>query len=327
MRLLLFIFIGFSSLLFAGDNILFKGISFSAANTKLDKADILPICNVNANWVSVVPYGFLKDNEITYDSKFQWQGEKIDGIRETVKLCKEQGLKVMMKPHVWIGHGTYTGYYSCTAESDWLNFEKSYREYIMAFVDLAIEEKVDMFSVGTEWATFVETRPKFWVNLIRDVKAKFKGKVTYAANWDDYQKVSFWNELDYIGIDSYFPLSIAENPKLPELIKSWKVIMPILEQFSSSKKRKIVFTEFGFRSTVVGTVSPWEHKSSAKFSEKVQDLAFKSFFQTIWKKDWFKGGFIWKWYHNHEKSGGTGDTDFTPQNKLAEKTIRKYFGS
>ncbi len=56
-----------------------------------------------------------------------------------------------------------------------------------------------------------------------------------------------------------------------ELEKGWLTI-------SSSKKRKVVFTEFGFRSTIVGTVSPWEHESAAKFSEKVQDLAFKSFF-------------------------------------------------
>ncbi|MFT4602313.1 MAG: hypothetical protein ACI857_002499 [Arenicella sp.] len=326
MKLLLIILCSLATVSFAGDNILFKGISFSMANKATSAGDIKPITKINANWISIVPYAFLKDHEVMYDSKFQWVGERPESIRDCIKMAKSEGLKVMLKPHIWIGHSTYTGIYKCETESDWEMFEKSYKGYIMTFVDLAVTEKVEMFSIGTEWGRFVEARPQFWKSLIKDIRAKYKGKLIYAANWDDYQKVPFWNDLDYIGIDSYFPLSLAENPKISELVKSWKTIMPIIEQYSSSKKKKIVFTEFGFKSTSKGTISPWEHKDDGKFSEKIQDIAFKSFFQTIWKKPWFKGGFVWKWYHNHEHAGGRGDTDFTPQNKLAEETIRKYYG-
>ncbi|MEO9531718.1 MAG: glycoside hydrolase [Crocinitomicaceae bacterium] len=311
---------------FAGENILFKGVSFSAANKTTTSKDIKPIATINANWISIVPYGFLKDHEVVYDSKFQWVGERPEAIKACVKLAKDQGLKVMIKPHIWIGHNSYTGIYSCETEAQWEKFESSYKKYIMTFVDLAVSEKVEMFSIGTEWGKFVEARPQFWKDLIKEIRTKYTGKLIYAANWDDYQKVPFWNQLDYIGIDSYFPLSLVENPKMSELIKSWKTIMPLLEQYSSSKKKKIVFTEFGFKSTSKATISPWEHKDDGKFSEKVQDMAFRSFFQTIWKKPWFKGGFIWKWYHNHEHAGGRGDTDFTPQNKLAEETIQKFYG-
>lgn len=311
---------------YAGDNIRFKGVSFSAANKVTTSADIKPIADVNADWISIVPYGFLKDNKISYDSKFQWVGERPEAIRECVKLAKKEGLKVMIKPHIWIGQGTYTGHYSCATEGEWLAFEKSYKKYILAFVKIAEEEKVELFSIGTEWGKFAETRPKYWKQLIKDIRAVYSGELIYAANWDDYQKVSFWSDLDYIGIDSYFPLSLEANPKMSELINSWKTIMPLLEQYSSSQKKKIVFTEFGFKSTTQSTISPWEHKDDGTYSEKVQDLAFKSFFQTIWNKPWFKGGFIWKWYHDHEHAGGRGDTDFTPQNKLAQQTITKYFG-
>jgi Glycoside Hydrolase Family 113 len=326
MKILLILLLTISLSGFGGDNISFKGVSFSASNKKTSISDIKPIAEINANWISIVPYAFLKDHEVMFDSKFQWVGERPEAIRACVKLAKSQGLKVMIKPHIWIGHSTYTGIYSCETEEEWKTFEKSYKSYIMAFVEMAAEEKVEMFSIGTEWGKFVEARPEFWKGLIKDVRAKYKGKLIYAANWDDYQKVPFWDQLDYIGIDSYFPLSIAENPKLSELVKSWKTIMPIIEQFSSLKKKKIVFTEFGFKSTSKATISPWEHKDDGKFSEKVQDIAFKSFFQTIWKKSWFKGGFIWKWYHDHEHAGGRGDTDFTPQNKLAEETVKKYYG-
>ncbi len=326
MRYLIILLLLLTQLSFAGDNIIFKGVSFSAANKVTTSKDIKPIASINANWISIVPYGFLKDNAITFDSKYQWVGERPEAIRACVKLAKAEGLKVMIKPHIWIGHGTYTGHYSCTTEEEWQSFEKSYKAYILAFVKIAEEEKVELFSIGTEWGKFVEIRPQFWKSLIKDIRKIYSGKLIYAANWDDYQKVSFWKELDYIGIDSYFPLSLEANPKLGELIKSWKTIMPIIEQYASSHKKKVVFTEFGFKSTTQATVSPWEHTDAGDFSEKIQDLAFKSFFQTIWNKPWFTGGFIWKWYHDHEHAGGRGDTDFTPQNKLAQETISKYFG-
>ena len=312
--------------LFADDNIEFKGVSFSASNKATTNSDLEPIAEMNANWISVVPYGFLSDHEVKYDSKFQWIGERTEGIRKCIKLAQKRGLKTMLKPHVWIGHGEYTGTYQCNMEEDWIKLEESYRGYIMTFVEIAKEEKVEMFCIGTEWGKFVKLRPDFWKDLIVEIRANYDGKLVYAANWDDYQKVPFWDQLDYIGIDAYFPLSLAPYPKMSELIKSWKLIMPIIEEFSASQKKKIVFTEFGFKSTSHATISPWEHKDEGKYSEKVQDFAFKSFFQTIWKKSWFKGGFIWKWYHNHAEVGGKGDKDFTPQNKLAEETIRKFYG-
>lgn len=315
-----------SAFSFGQEQIEFKGVSFSAANKKTSAADIAPIAAVNANWISIVPYGFLKDNEIIYDSKYQWVGERPEAIRACVKLAKEEGLKVMIKPHIWIGHGSYTGHFQCESEEDWKKLEASYQRYILEFVEIAVQEKVDLFCIGTEWGKFVEMRPDFWKSLIAKIRESYQGKLIYAANWDDYQKVPFWSELDYIGIDSYFPLSLTENPKMPELIKSWKTIMPLIEQYASASKKKVVFTEFGFKSTTKATISPWEHQDDGKFSEKVQNMAYRSFFATIWKKSWFKGGFVWKWYHNHQHAGGQGDLDFTPQNKLAEETIRKYYG-
>ena len=54
---------------------------------------------------------------------------------------------------------------------------------------------------------FVLNRPKFWNELILKIKKLYKGKLTYAANWDEYKRIHFWNVLDYIGVDAYFPLT------------------------------------------------------------------------------------------------------------------------
>ena len=46
---------------------------------------------------------------------------------------------------------------------------------------------------------------------------------------------------------------------------------------------------------------------------------------TFWKEPWFAGGFVWKWFHRHEKVGGKDNPMFTPQNKPAENEIRAYY--
>ena len=315
-----------SSSAIAQDQIEFKGVSFSMANRVTKTSDIVPIKKINANWVSIVPYAFIQDHEVIFDSEYQWVGERPEGIRKCIELAHDQGLKVLLKPHIWIGWGAYTGDFKCDSEKDWEAFEASYTDYIMTFVEIAKEEKVEMFSIGTEWRTCVSERPTYWKGLIKEIKNEYKGDLIYAANWDDYQKVPFWDQLDYIGIDAYFPLSEKANPSLDLLIRSWKSISPIIEQYANSQKKKVVFTEFGFQSRVGSTIKPWESNKEGKFSEKIQDLAFQAFFKTIWTKSWFMGGFVWKWYHGHSNAGGKGDKDFTPQNKKAEETIRRYFG-
>ena len=54
--------------------------------------------------------------------------------------------------------------------------------------------------------------------------------------------------------------------------------------------------------------------------------ATHALFDEFWDEDWFAGGFIWKWFHNHDKAGGDNDNQFTPQNKPVEGIVRKYYG-
>jgi hypothetical protein len=61
--------------------------------------------------------------------------------------------------------------------------------------------KMELFCFGTELGNAIAKRPQYWSQLIVKIR-KYTGKLTYAANWDDFDKVPFWKELDYIGIDA-----------------------------------------------------------------------------------------------------------------------------
>jgi hypothetical protein len=54
--------------------------------------------------------------------------------------------------------------------------------------------------------------------------------------------IKFWNELDYIGIDAYFPLSDATTPSV-NLMTLGSTLKKI-ENFKRRRKKKILFTEF-----------------------------------------------------------------------------------
>ena len=55
-----------------------------------------------------------------------------------------------------------------------------------------------------------------------------------------------------------------------------------------------------------------------------QKNALEAVFNQFWNEKWFAGGFLWKWYDN-KNEGGINDTDYTVQNKPAQKMVADWF--
>ena len=294
-----------------------KGLSFVAASEAIDSTHFKSMLEVNANWVTLMPFGFIQNDEVLFNSKFQWHGETTAGVSDVIDLCRKSGFKIMLKPQIWIPNG-FTGDFEA---KNWKKFENSFRLFSLEFLKVAIDKNVEMFCIGTEWENFIAKRPKFWKALIGEIKSLYQGKLTYAANWDEFAKFPFWNLIDLIGIDAYFPLSSNAQINLKMLKSSWGRISEKLEIFSHSLNKPILFTEVGYRSISGCTIKPWDSKSNAEYSEEDQKLAYQALFETVWKEDWLEGLFIWKWHHD-EKRLGNQNKRFTPQNKMAAEYLK-----
>jgi hypothetical protein len=48
-------------------------------------------------------------------------------------------------------------------------------------------------------------------------------------------------------------------------------------------------------------------------------------FQTLTQKKWFIGGFAWKWYADDYYKEPKNSIDYTPQEKPALETIKKWY--
>jgi hypothetical protein len=310
------------------DQIKINGVSLEAPSKEIDGQVMTQVKEqVAANWVCLMPYAYSKEDEtnIGFDLPWQWWGEREEGIAVCAAQAKAQHLKIMLKPHLWIGWGSFTGDLDFDNAAEWDTWNESYRAYILKYARLAEEHQIDLFCIGTELKTPVKRNPEFWTSLIDEVRAVYSGLVTYAGNWDSYKDFPFWNKLDYIGVDAYFPVSEEQTASVDSCAAGWEKWADELSRISDAMGKKILFTEYGYRSVDFCAKKPWDTSGSDNLNNASQANALEGLYQRVWKKDWLAGGFIWKWHDDSHRNEERQGSRFTPQGKEAEAVVKKYY--
>lgn len=306
-----------------------NGVSFVASKDRISDTNIKPIVNINANYAAIMPFGFIKElrhPEIVYNTNRQWFGETKLGAKQYIESLKKHRIKIMMKPQIWVWRGEFTGGIKMTSEENWKLLELSYSKFILDYAKLAQEVNAEILCIGTELEGFIDNRPNYWKQLIVEIKKVYNGKLTYAANWDEYNRTPFWSDLDYIGIDAYFPVSESKTPTVLECLQGWERYINEIKTMSEKYKKPILFTEYGYRSVDFSAKEPWKSdRDMTIVNLEAQSNATQALFETFWSKDWFAGGFVWKWFHDHTNVGGPNDNQFTSQNKPAELLIKALY--
>ncbi len=307
-----------------------NGISFVSPPNEFPEENISFVENVGANWIGISPFAFSSSESspnVLYDVNFQWWGERPEGVRTIIDYSRTNNLKIMLKPQVWIPNG-WVGNYNPETEENWQTWEQDYLKYIVEFANIAQEKEVELFCIGTEYREAINNRPQFWNSLIDTVQQIYTGNLTYASNWDDYNQVHFWDKMEFIGIDSYFPLIEAATPEVDDLVAAWQPIVEDLDFFSKQHNKNIIFTEYGYMSVDYTAWQNWENEKnedSLAVNLMAQKNSFEALYKSLWGKPWMKGGFIWKWYENYNIAGGENNKDYTPQRKPVEATIKNWY--
>ena len=184
--------------------------------------------------------------------------------------------------------------------------------------------------IGTELRNCIRGHQDQWRRIITEVRAVYDGKLTYAANWyAEFQEIDFWSELDYIGIQAYFPLCEREAPTIEELLEGWREPLAKIERVRKKFAMPVIFTEVGYRSIATTAGKPWQWPQRGEAAEvnlDVQARCYTAFFRTFWDKPWIMGVYWWKWFPTDARAGGPANTGFTPQNKPAEAVMARWFG-
>ena len=281
--------------------------------------------DTGVNCVSVVPTWYQDD----FDSIEMTSTEKTpsdEGVRRVIRKARELGMLVMLKPHIDLINQTDNSRSDIgfQTDEDWEAWFENYTDFISHYARIAEEEHAEFFCIGTE-LSFATTRTDGWKGkVIPAVRKLFSGQITYAANWDEYSNVQFWSDLDYAGIDAYFPLSQGSRPTVDDIKEGWKRWLSEIEKWQAGIQKPVIFTECGYCSSDSAAARPWEEAVSGEANMNIQADCYKAVFETFWDKPWFFGVYWWNW-NTYSGSGGPGNRHFTPQNKLAMEYVRSWY--
>ncbi|MCL7764360.1 glycoside hydrolase [Polaribacter sp. Z014] len=306
-----------------------NGLSFVASRDQIDTTHTNSVLKAQSNYVALMPFGFIRDlssPEVIHNTSRQWFGETKNGLLQYANEFKKKNVKVMVKPQLWVGRGQFTGHIEMNSEEKWTILEKSYSEFILAYAKSAQQINAGILCIGTELGKFVINRPEYWRKLIKEIRKIYTGKLTYAANWDEYKHIDIWKDLDFIGIDAYFPLSDKKTPSIKDFEIGWQSHKKEISQVQKQFNIPVLFTEFGYRSVDFTGKEPWDaNRVEGQVNLDAQVNGLQAIHNEFWKEDWFAGGFVWKWFHAYDKVGGEKDNRFTPQNKPAQAVLRKLY--
>lgn len=307
------------------------------ASARPSPEHLVRLVDLGVDHVVLIPFGFQRthdDPNLRFNPNPDWYAESEIGTRELAVAGDSLGFEIIIKPQIWLGRDD--DHWSATigfeTEDDWLTWESNYRELILYQARLAQEIESPLFVIGTELSRSVRERPDFWRALIQEIRGVYSGQLTYAANWyDDYEHAAFWDDLDYIGVQAYFPLSDDTSEIAPELLLSaWEPHKLAIQTISERFDKPVLFTEIGYRSVSYAAYEPWrwaERGESAPADTLIQRQLYEAFFDTFWSEEWFEGALFWKWTLRSNRRHGSdrGRLDYSPQNKPAERVLGGRF--
>jgi hypothetical protein len=244
-------------------------------------------------------------------------------VLHAMQQARALGLKVSLKPHVNVNDGTWRGSITPTDGAAWW---ASYGAMIQHYADLAKQGGATMLVVGTEMQSMTTALSTArWRTVISDARSRFNGKLTYAANYTEFQQVQFWDALDFIGVDAYFALTNVVGDSVATLKGRWTSWgwKGNLSRVASTFGKPVLFTEVGYRSTPDTALHPGLWGWTGAIDLAAQQRAYEAFYQAFADETWFAGAYWWNWPAQIVASPGW-DNDYPPIGKPAEDTMKNW---
>lgn len=256
---------------------------------------------VGAGWVATHPYaGIAADGTVRFRPSDPARPPQ--HVVRPIGEAHARGLKILIKPHLayWGSPFSWRGEIRFDTEEAWDRFFDTYEAWI---VDLARAARdADGFAIGTELDNTLEHEGR-WRRIIARVREVTDAPLTYAANWPDYRRVPFWDSLDAVGIQAYFPIADAPTSD-PELLRrGWSRVMRDLRTFSERVERPVVFTELGYNRAYAAAVEPWAYRTDGPEAESVQSACLEAALRAVEHEPSVVGVFLWKWFPNPRPVG------------------------
>ncbi|RLB55199.1 MAG: hypothetical protein DRJ42_06890 [Deltaproteobacteria bacterium] len=291
----------------------------------LDELDAM-----ETSWVSITPFGrlwSLDDTVILMDFEAPYPDNR-DAVRRMVDQAHARGMRAMVIPHLWVETTGWRGEIDPGSPEGWEAYQASYRSFVMSWARDAALAGADAFSIGVECKSWSGRFGAFWRSLITEVRSVFPGLLTYSANWDEAEDVLFWDQLDLIGINAFYPLADHNAATFAEYVAGAAAVVPRVEELATVLDMPVLFVEVGYTTRRDAAVEPWlwpDDMDGVVVDEHEQARALDALFRAFIPKRWFAGFFVWRYYANLDDVSQEAIWGFSPHGKTAEEVLRQAF--
>jgi len=302
-----------------------RGYGSEASEVLLDE-----LVRLGVTWVSVTPFGriwSLASTTIQLDFEAPYPDNRRALLR-MVQQAHERGIKVLLIPHLWVETSGWRGEIEPGSEQGWVSYQRSYRAFVLSWAQLAAEAGVDAFSIGVECKSWSSRFGGYWRSLIGDVRARFDGLLTYSANWDEVEGVVFWDALDLIGVNAFYPLATHGRASYAEYVAGAIRARDAIGAVARSLDMPVVFVEVGYTTRADAAVEPWlwpDDMTQVVIDEHEQARALSALFEAFLPEPWFAGFFVWRYYASLDDISQEDAWGFSPHGKPAEQVLDFVF--
>ena len=286
-----------------------------------------------ASWAGVLTTWYQANATATSISADSNRTPTDQAVIFAINELHAKGLKVMLKPHVDSEDGAWRGTFQPTDVDAWF---KSFTAFILHYAQLAQDQNVELLCFGTEYVQLSGgANQARWDAVIAAIRQVYTGKLVYAANatftGDEFTSVSFWDKVDLLGIDGYFPLTNHADPTLAELVAAWRNnefgedLVATVQNFADAHQKPLIFTELGYKSVAGANTQPFNFTFPGSFDLTEQQNCYTAFY-TVWapENSWMLGIFWWAW---PVPPPAANDTDYNPRAKPAENVLKTFQGA
>jgi hypothetical protein len=269
-------------------------------------------------------------------------------LAKTIVSARALGLTVTVKPSYVNSQTNSSLAWPTYVPKDYARFFRSYQANLLAHARIAAQAGAARLVIGTEFGGQITGKAHLaaWTAIIRQVRAVFTGKLTYAATFsaewsgpyaDEASYLSFWSQLDEAGFNFYPNLTRSADPSLATLIAKFtrnddgNDTIAHLIAVAARVGKPVLLTESGFRS-VRNFWDTGDWSSAYPIDDAAQTRLHTANLSVLTglKAPWLEGVFLWQclaYTRAETVPSSWWDSDFTFQGKPAAKVIQAYFKS
>lgn len=280
---------------------------------------------LGVNWVAIHPYASIQSDGTVVARRLD-PANPPEWITRPIREAHARGQSILVIPHIayWGSPWSWRGDIAFADAEARARFFETYTVFLQSV--LACARGADAFSIGNELEQLTVHESE-WRALIKTLRAETDMKLTYAANWNGYEQVAFWDALDAIGVDAYFPLSEELDPDDAALRAGWQRALAPLERLHKRTGKPVVFTELGYNCSMAAAREPWAYSQARgaerERAEQLQTRCLRIAFEEIAaRSEWLRGAFVWKWF----VGSGRGE-NFLAKTPAVQAVIKAAWGT